>query len=138
MGSRELGLGMKGGKHGPFWRSIERACRFGAAQRSGQALAVRKKLPPLTSRQIERLPPHLKTAHDAWLAERMNMSKRQTIAKWGEQQRISSQNDSIGTQRLPRESPDGEPAGGEASDREPDGQGSSRHPAEKSRTRSAA
>ncbi len=80
--AQELGLGMKGGKHGPFWRSIERACRFGTAQRVGQSLTVRRRLPPLTARQAERLPAHLKAAHEAWLAERLNMGKRQTIAKW--------------------------------------------------------
>jgi hypothetical protein len=61
----ELGLGMKGGRHGPFWRALERACRFGAGTRNGRTLALRPKLPPLTARQVERLPPTLQLAHPA-------------------------------------------------------------------------
>ncbi len=63
----ELGLGVRGGKNGPFWRSLDRACRFGAARRHGNVIAVRHKLAPLTARQIERLPPHLQRAHAAWV-----------------------------------------------------------------------
>ena len=36
--ARELGLGMKGGKHGPFWRAVDRACRFQLAQRERRAV----------------------------------------------------------------------------------------------------
>ncbi|MEZ5343014.1 MAG: hypothetical protein R2706_16695 [Acidimicrobiales bacterium] len=45
----ELGLGIRGGKHGPFWRSIDRLARFGVLHRSGSALTVRRKLAPSTS-----------------------------------------------------------------------------------------
>ncbi len=62
----ELGVGTKGGKHGPFWRSVDRCCRFGVATRNGSTLAVRTKLPQLTIRQIQRLPAHLQAAHAAW------------------------------------------------------------------------
>lgn len=65
----ELGLGMRGGKNGPFWRSIERTSRFNATHRQGDRLLVRRKLPPLTLHQVEKLPPHLQRAHRAW-AER--------------------------------------------------------------------
>ena len=80
----ELGLGAKGGKHGPFWRSVERICRFGAAQRNGEVLAVRRRLPPLTRRQIERLPEHLQQAHDRWSAERLQRPRRKTISQWSD------------------------------------------------------
>lgn len=62
----ELGIGMRGGKNGPFWRSIDRACRFGAAQRTGDVLLVRTKLAPLSMHQVSRLPNHLQAAHHAW------------------------------------------------------------------------
>ncbi len=62
----ELGLGVRGGKNGPFWRSIDRACRFGAARRQGNIVAVRNRLAPLSARQVERLPPHLQRAHLGW------------------------------------------------------------------------
>lgn len=64
--AKELGIGDKGGKNSPFWRSVERACRFGAAQRNGAILAVRPKLPPLTIRQLNRLPIHMRTIHTEW------------------------------------------------------------------------
>ncbi len=61
--AQELGLGGKGGKHSPMWRTLDRICRFGLASRNGPNVAFRQFLPPLTSRQIERLPAHLQRAH---------------------------------------------------------------------------
>ncbi len=78
----ELGLGMKGGRNGPFWRSIERACRFGTAQRNGSLLAVHRRLPPLTARQIERLPAALQLSHKAWADARLATPTRTTMTKW--------------------------------------------------------
>ncbi len=64
----QLGLGNRSGRHSPFFRSIERCCRFGAAQQLGlHGLRVRRKLPPLTRAQIDRLPPALQDAHRAWV-----------------------------------------------------------------------
>jgi hypothetical protein len=63
----ELGLGIRSGRHSPFLRSIERCCRFGAAQRLGEGtIRVRRKLPPLTRQQVSRLPAALQAAHAAW------------------------------------------------------------------------
>jgi hypothetical protein len=63
----ELGLGIRSGRHSPFLRSIERCCRFGAAQHLDErTLRVRRKLPPLTRQQVGRLPAALQTAHAAW------------------------------------------------------------------------
>ncbi len=78
----ELGLGMKGGKHGPFWRAVERACRFRAAQRNGDLLVVRRRLPPLSARQVERLPDHLRDQHRDWLDEQLARPRRGTLAVW--------------------------------------------------------
>ncbi len=64
----ELGLGARSGKHSPFFRSIDRCCRFGAAQQLDErTLRVRRKLPPLTRMQIARLPVELQQAHQAWV-----------------------------------------------------------------------
>ena len=81
----ELGIGMKGGKNGPLWRAIERGCRFGAARRNGTRLAVRRRLPPLTSRQAERLPVQLQAAHEQWTEARLMRERRPTIVKWSPQ-----------------------------------------------------
>jgi hypothetical protein len=62
-----LGLGARSGRHSPFLRSIDRCCRFGAAQQvDATTLRVRRKLPPLTRAQLARLPDALQRAHDAW------------------------------------------------------------------------
>lgn len=86
----EMGLGMKGGKHGPFWRSLERCCRFGAARRNGSLLTVRRRLPPLTLRQVERLPEQLQLAHQQWAADRLASPVRSTISKWTPRDRAPS------------------------------------------------
>ncbi len=63
----EIGLGGRGGRHSPFLRSIDRCCRFGAAQPIDEStLRVRRKLPPLTRIQVARLPLALQQAHEAW------------------------------------------------------------------------
>ena len=64
----ELGLGNRSGKHAPFVRSIERCCRFGASELvDAGTLRVRRKLPPLTRVQVERLPDALRAEHQVWL-----------------------------------------------------------------------
>jgi hypothetical protein len=64
-----LGLGRRGGKSGPFMRTIERCCYFGVAQRcEPTTLRVRRKLPPLTRVQLARLPEPLQAEHDEHLA----------------------------------------------------------------------
>src|SRR5690606_28225093 len=65
----ELGLGHKAGRHAPFVRCIDRCCRFGLARAQDETtLLVRRKVPPLTRAQIERLPPHLRREHESWQA----------------------------------------------------------------------
>jgi len=65
--AKALGLGTKGGRNSPFVRSLGRCCQFGVATSAGSdGLAVRRKLPPLTRQQVERLPPELQEAHRRW------------------------------------------------------------------------
>ena len=65
--AQALGLGSKGGRHSPFMRALSRCCQFDVAEaRPDGILAVRRKLPPLTRRQILRLSPELVAAHQAW------------------------------------------------------------------------
>ncbi len=81
----ELGLGTRGGKHSPFWRTIDRTSRFGMTRRNAEVLAVRRRLPPLTARQVERLPTRLREAHERWTAEQLGRPRRRTISQWSEQ-----------------------------------------------------
>jgi hypothetical protein len=65
--ARCLGLGDRGGRHSPFLRSVNRTVQFGLATTSGAGeLLVRRRVPPLARRQIDRLSPELKEAHDRW------------------------------------------------------------------------
>ena len=65
--AQALGLGSKGGRHSPFVRALSRCCQFDVAEaRPDGTLAVRRKLPPLSRRQILRLSPELAAAHQAW------------------------------------------------------------------------
>jgi len=70
--ARALGLGDKTGRNGPFVRALGRCCQFGLAQPHDRAtLAVRRKLPPLNRRQVERLPEPLQAAHQRWQEEQL-------------------------------------------------------------------
>lgn len=65
--ARALGLGERGGRHSPFVRALARCCQFDLAQtRDDGALAVRRKVPPLSRRQVLRLPTPLQEAHERW------------------------------------------------------------------------
>jgi hypothetical protein len=65
--ARSLGLSERGGRSSPFVRAVSRTVRFELAQVEGpEVLAVRRKVPPLTQRQVERLPPSLQLTHTRW------------------------------------------------------------------------
>src|SRR5579871_4989988 len=68
--AREIGLGEKCGRHSPFVRAIARACQFDIARPARGGIEVRRRLPPLTRRQVLRLPDGLRAAHDRWQAAR--------------------------------------------------------------------
>jgi hypothetical protein len=70
--ARSLGLGDKGGKHSPFVRAIGRCMQFELARADGEgAMAVRRKIPPLSRRQVLRLQPGLQEAHLRWQEEEL-------------------------------------------------------------------
>jgi hypothetical protein len=62
-----LGLGGRGGRHSPFMRAVGRCARFDLAElRSGDVLAVRRRIPPVNRRQLLHLPPAVQEAHRQW------------------------------------------------------------------------
>ncbi len=64
-----LGLGRRGGRNGPFARTIERCCYFGMAQHLDErSLRVRRRLAPLTRAQLARLPEPLQAEHAAFVS----------------------------------------------------------------------
>lgn len=70
-----LGLGSRGGRNSPFMRALSRVCQFDLAEaRPDGVLAVRRKVPPLTRRQVMRLPDALREAHDSWQTSQLDTS----------------------------------------------------------------
>lgn len=66
--ARSLGLGTTGGKRCAFVRALDRSTQFGLSQQLGAGrLAVRRRVPPLTQRQVVRLPKPLQADHGEWL-----------------------------------------------------------------------
>jgi hypothetical protein len=64
--ARALGLGGEG-RHSPFVRALGRCCQFELALPTEDGvLAVRRKLPPLSRRQLSRLPEVLQADHHRW------------------------------------------------------------------------
>jgi hypothetical protein len=80
----ELGLGIRVGQRGPFWRSLDRLARFTMAAPHGTELLVRRRMPPLTHRQVARLPARLQPAHQRWQAEQLERPRRRTISHWSD------------------------------------------------------
>jgi len=65
--ARALGLATASSKHSAFARALSRCVQFGLAQQRGEdVLAVRRKVPPLNRRQVERLPDDLQQSHKEW------------------------------------------------------------------------
>lgn len=65
--ARRLGLGDRGGRNSPFVRALTRLVQFDLAQHhGGDRLAVRRRVPPLNRRQVNRLPESLQHQHEAW------------------------------------------------------------------------
>lgn len=63
--ARELGLGDGVGRSSPVVRSLARLVAFGMAEIRGDQLMIRRKVPPLARRHVQRLPGHLAAEHQA-------------------------------------------------------------------------
>lgn len=68
-----VGLGIRAGRSSPYMRALARLCQFDLAEPRGVGiLAVRRKIPPLSMRQVRRLPVHLAAAHHNWQQTDLN------------------------------------------------------------------
>lgn len=65
-----LGIGSPHDRLGPLVKSLDRLVMFGVAQVRRDRIGVRRFVTPLTSKQIDRLPPHLQRSHEAWMTGR--------------------------------------------------------------------
>ncbi len=81
--AQALGVGMRGGKNAPMLRTIERSCRFGAVRHQGPgAIAVRRRLAPLTRVQAERLPRSSFTEHEQWVTRPKKSPTFAEVQQW--------------------------------------------------------
>lgn len=84
--ARELGLGERPGRHGPFLRSVSRAIDFDMARSLGPgSVAIRQRLPTLSARHLARLPDSLQIEH----ARFMNPTTTDPITRRGQQLALS-------------------------------------------------
>ena len=68
-----IGLRLNGGRHAPFLRTLGRLCQFKMARQCGpKVLEVRRRLPPLTLAQVDRLPATLREQHRSLANNRGN------------------------------------------------------------------
>jgi len=91
--ARGLGLGGREGRHSPFQRALSRCVSFHLARRVGpDALGVRRRIPPLPRRHLDRLPPTIQRLHAEWsesqdrsgaLEEARNRSRRLALKLLG-------------------------------------------------------
>lgn len=73
--ARSIGIGNRGGRSGPFHRSIERCVRFGVARHDDHGIvAVRRRVPPLSRTQVRQLSRSLQGHHQRWQEDQLRRS----------------------------------------------------------------
>jgi hypothetical protein len=69
--ARSIGVAHTAGKHNPFARALQRCIMFGVAQTIAlhpvHTISVRRCLPALARRHLQRLPEQLQIAHHDWI-----------------------------------------------------------------------
>ena len=74
--AKALGLGFIPGSNNPFSRAMQRCVLFGVAQPIAGGLAVRRRIPPVATRHLQRMPDYLRHAHAAWSRQPANTDAR--------------------------------------------------------------
>jgi len=68
--AREMGLGYHPGRSSPFSKALQRCVMFGLAhpvdRLDTRGLAVRRRVPPVSMRHVQRMPDRLQAAHHDW------------------------------------------------------------------------
>jgi len=64
--ARGLGIKLHGQRRAAFVNALHRTVLFGMAQEHSHGLMVRRRIPPLSHRQVQQLPPDLQQAHVDW------------------------------------------------------------------------
>src|SRR5688500_8238234 len=102
--ARRLGLGDKGGRHGPFMRSLARLVQFELAQLEDErTLAIRRRVPPLSRRQVLRLPELLQTAHQQWQDEQLRTPPVEQLRRRSRQLALTYLETGLGSEETERQ-----------------------------------
>jgi hypothetical protein len=64
--ARGLGIKLHGQRRAAFVNALHRTVLFGMAQEHSHGLMVRRRIPPLSHRQVQQLPRDLAQAHQEW------------------------------------------------------------------------
>lgn len=88
--ARCLGLGERIGRSSPLARALARLVQFDVAALDGDgALAVRRKVPPLTRRQVVRLPASLQASHQALVEADLRVPTAERLRRRAERLALS-------------------------------------------------
>lgn len=66
--ARAMGLSYSAGRSSPFSKALQRCVMFGLAHPIDGGIAVRRRLPPISTRHLQRMPDDVQAAHEAWQA----------------------------------------------------------------------
>ena len=69
--ARAMGLSYSPRRSTPFSKALQRCVMFGLAHATTDGFAVRRRLPPVSMRHLQRMPDDLRDAHDGWLHARV-------------------------------------------------------------------
>ena len=64
--ARAMGLSYTAGRASPFSKALQRCVMFGLAHPIDSGLAVRRRVPPISLRHLQRMPEQLQAAHHDW------------------------------------------------------------------------
>ena len=71
-----MGLSLGRGMASPFARAVQRCVMFGVVHPLSDGFAVRRRLPPIAQRHLNRLPDDLRAAHAAWARNTVRLAAR--------------------------------------------------------------
>ncbi len=85
-----LGLGSDFGPRSSLSRTLQRLVIFGLVRACSERLTVRAVVPPLTLKNLARLPEHLQTAHALWSESDPSDAYATAFRDWNRESRPSS------------------------------------------------
>ncbi len=66
--AQRMGLSYRAGQSSPFSKALQRLTMFGIAHHTADGIAVRTVVPPVSRRQIDKMPPAVSQHHDLIIA----------------------------------------------------------------------